>query len=250
MRIKPFALVGFAAGSCTEKSILIGTYLAIQDSTVGAEFQLKCLRAKEFNSKVCEGDYSMTPQEELFKQFFQNEKQAVASMSLLELRAHREELARIAFEARARLTAADDEIKEKAKSAKGITGFSGSIEPDQVSTDAINAIKSRAKKMSKEEKLKLQLEKLGLSTKDASELISAGAVLGRVKANNPSVKPTELVPSFNPFAKHPNPIDENGNPEPVKTETVVSIQEETNTIIIKEEVVEAPKPAFKNPFAK
>ncbi len=124
----------------------------------------------------------MTPQEELFAELFNHEKILVRDMEMLELRAHREELTKIAFEARARLTAVDDEdrMREKKSSTKPL-GFERSLNTDETTTNAINAIKDRQKRMSKQEKIQAGLEKLGISSTDAAKLMSAGTILGRIK---------------------------------------------------------------------
>lgn len=156
----------------------------------------------------------MTPQEELFSQLFNHEKLLIKDMDVLTLRAHREELSKIAFEARARLTAVDDEeqTKTKQKSNGKPTGFTRSVNTDETTTDAINAIKDRQKRMSKQEKIQAGLEKLGISTADAAKLMSAGAILGRLKnKNEESEKSTERSDVkqivFNPFAKLASPDD-------------------------------------------
>jgi hypothetical protein len=169
----------------------------------------------------------MTPQEQLFSELFNHEKLLVKDMDLLTLRAHREELAKIAFEARARLTAVDDEEKGRKSKSNGNkpTGFSRSVNTDEATTDAINAVKERQKKLTKAEKLQAGLEKLGISATDAAKLMSAGAILGQLKDKKSKdiitgeqlqsplgqedgftlVKPTteqsEVKPVFNPFGK-------------------------------------------------
>ncbi len=132
----------------------------------------------------------MTPQEELFSKLFNHEKIFVKDMDTLTLRAHREELSKIAFEARARLTAVDDEDNERKKLAnpKGPTGFSKSINGDDKTTEAINTIKERQKRMTKQEKIQAGLEKLGIDPKHASELMSAGAILGQLKNSDKKSK--------------------------------------------------------------
>ncbi|MBI3334673.1 hypothetical protein HYZ97_04245 [Candidatus Pacearchaeota archaeon] len=124
-------------------------------------------------------------------------------METLELRAHREELAKIAFEARARLTAVDEEERGRKKKDGEITGFRRSLNVDDTATSAINAIRERQKRLTKSEKIQAGLEKLGISSADASKLMSAGAILGRIKnaAATQSVKPEEVKPVFNPFEK-------------------------------------------------
>jgi len=151
------------------------------------------------------GVSEMTPQEELFSQLFNHEKILVKDMELLELRAHREELSKIAFEARARLTAVDDEERtRKKKFNEGKpTGFERSLNIDETATNAINAIKERQKRMSKTEKIQAGLEKLGISTADAAKLMSAGAILGRMKSKQSETKTekTREEKAFNPFEK-------------------------------------------------
>src|SRR5260221_11654525 len=68
---------------------------------------------------ICNGGKTVTPQEELFSLLFNHEKVLVKDMDVLTLRAHREELAKIAFEARARLTAVDDEEQDRKKKHNG-----------------------------------------------------------------------------------------------------------------------------------
>lgn len=126
---------------------------------------------------------SMTPQEQLFSELFNHEKLLVKDMDLLTLRAHREELAKIAFEARARLTANDEEEKSRKNvvAAGRPTGFARSVNTDEATTDAINTVKERQKKLTKAEKLQAGLEKLGISATDAAKILSAGAILGQIK---------------------------------------------------------------------
>lgn len=157
----------------------------------------------------------MTPQEELFATLFNGEKLLVKDMDILTLRAHREELAKIAFEARARLTAVDDEEKDRRKinSDGKPSGLERSLDTDETTTNAINAIKDRQKRMSKQDKIQAGLEKLGISTADASKLMSAGALLGRLKnktteqpiapttKDNKDITESSAKQVFNPFAK-------------------------------------------------
>jgi hypothetical protein len=150
-------------------------------------------------------DHIMTPQEEKFSKLFNSTKILVKDMDTLTLRAFREELADIAFSARAQLTAVDDEEKERRKLANKDSkpkGFEKSLNTDEQTTTAINAVKERQKKMTRAEKIQAGLEKLGISSADASKLMSAGTILGRIKskAAEPKVE-TESKPVFNPFAK-------------------------------------------------
>lgn len=155
---------------------------------------------------ISHGDKTVTPQEELFSQLFNHEKILVRDMDVLTLRAHREELAKIAFEARARLTAVDDEDNTRKKKANDDKpkGFERSVNTDETTTNAINAIKDRQKRLTKQEKIQAGLEKLGISTADATKLMTAGVILGRLKnkeAEKPAEPTSETKPLFNPFAK-------------------------------------------------
>lgn len=151
----------------------------------------------------------MTPQEELFSELFNHEKILVKDMDMLVLRAHREELAKIAFEARARLTAVDDEeqTRRKAKNDGKPRGFERSLNTDETTTNAINTIKERQKRLSKQEKIQAGLEKLGISSTDAAKLMSAGTILGRIQSAAKTKTETETtekaseVKIFNPFEK-------------------------------------------------
>lgn len=150
----------------------------------------------------------MTPQEQLFSELFNHEKSLVKDMDTLTLRAHREELSKIAFEARVRLTAVDDEDKHRKKDNKP-TGFSRSVNTDENTTNAINTIRERQKKLTKAEKIQAGLEKLGISTADAAKLMSAGAILARIKdktskdiLTKSDTPVEEPKPVFNPFTKN------------------------------------------------
>jgi hypothetical protein len=138
----------------------------------------------------------MTPQEKLFSELFYHEKMLVKDMDILTLRAHREELEKIAFEARARLTAADDEESDRKKKASpaGPKGFSRSVNVDDTTTNAINTIKERQKKLTGKEKIQAGLIALymkGGATQTEAEKIAAGAmgagnILARVKESKES----------------------------------------------------------------
>jgi hypothetical protein len=152
---------------------------------------------------LADGAKPMTPQEQLFSELFNHETILVSNMSLLELRAHREELAKIAFEARARLSAVD-EVERKAKKKDGQPiGFARSINADDTATNAINTIKERQKRMSKQEKILKGLEALGIDTAEAQKLMSSGTILAKFKQKVEEVKTAseETKPVFNPFAK-------------------------------------------------
>ena len=153
------------------------------------------------------GASEMTPQEELFSKLFNHEKLLVKDMDILTLRAHREELAQIAFEARARLTAVDDEDSSRKKVKKGDkpTGFERSLNVDETTTNAINTLKIKKEKLSKAEKIREGLLKLGIDPDAADKIMSAKNLLTQVqKVQNhtkPIVSEEKKIPVFNPFEK-------------------------------------------------
>lgn len=175
----------------------------------------------------------MTSAEELFAKFFSGEKMLVQSMDDLQLRAHREELQKIAFEARARLTAVDDEGRERG--AKRKKGFQTSVEVDEASSDLINTVKERQKKLTKIERLVEKLMEMpGITREDAERMVSAGhqLELRERKKEVVSASPAVQKPfSANPFS------------------STATAQEETVTSPLEKEPKEE-KPSFTNPFAK
>lgn len=185
----------------TKSELAVQLYLADKEVELG-EFTLRCIRARDLNRVTCiahrcyrPGDFTVTPQEELFSQLFNHEKVLVKDMDLLTLRAHREELAHIAFEARARLTAVDDEEKQRKTKAKGDRpeGFARNLETDEISSNAINTIKTRQSKLTKQEKLLAGLEKLGISAGDAGKILSAGNMLRQLQSKGNGEATVESV---------------------------------------------------------
>lgn len=104
----------------------------------------------------------MTQQEDLYAQFYNKSKLFVKDMDLTQLREHRDNLSQIAFEAKAALAGADDELRErKAKSSKKEWTITPTG-PDVLTSDAINAVKVRASRMSKMDKVRKQLLSAGI----------------------------------------------------------------------------------------
>lgn len=113
----------------------------------------------------------MTKDEELFAKFYNHEKLLVKDMDISGLREHREELQKIAFEAKARLVAADDEARErKAKTSNKEWLVTDTTQPYDVS-QAINVVKKRADRMSKMDKLREQLQKAGIDEATIKEMV-------------------------------------------------------------------------------
>jgi len=119
------------------------------------------------------GRKNMTEQEELYSKFYNKGKLLVADMDVTQLREHRETLSQIAFEAKATLAAADDELRErKAKSSvKSKEWLVTPTGPDQTTSDAINAVAIRQKRMSKMDKLRSDLLK-SLDPETVNEMIA------------------------------------------------------------------------------
>jgi hypothetical protein len=176
----------------------------------------------------------MTPQEELFSQLFNHEKILVKDMDVLTLRAHREELSKIAFEARARLTAVDDEDNDRKKKSQpsGPKGFERSLNIDETTTNAINAIKDRQKKLTGKEKMLSNLaslyEKGGMSKieaeKTAAAAMSAGKILSTLKD-----KTSQNI---------------------IKGEIIPGPSGEESFTMVKPKIIESALKAVFNPFAK
>lgn len=111
--------------------------------------------AVAFVGKI-EGSY-MTEQEELYADFYKKGKIFVKDMDMTQLREHRDELSKIAFQAKATLAAADDELRERKAGLRNKEWTITPTGPDQVTSDAINAVKVRKDRMTKLDKIRAQL---------------------------------------------------------------------------------------------
>lgn len=240
----------------TEREIAVQVWLLQNELIPSGYFLLKIIYSKQHNGEWFRNNrkpetarlFDMTPQEELFARFFQAEKQLVKDMDDVSLRAHREELAAIAFEARAKLTATDSEEKERRNKRSANKLFNAPIDSDDVTSDAINKVAERRKNMSKTEKLIENMMKLpGMDRATAEKLVSAGTIKNTLdtkfgKSEKDSITenmPIENKPITNPFLSS----------KPTESPVIVNIQEETNTVIVTE-TVEVEKPKIFNPFAK
>lgn len=117
---------------------------------------------------------NMTTNEDKFAQFFNNETLLIASMSEIERIEHIQELEEIAFEAKARLTAAKNyDRDQKAKKRLGGEWTISPTEPDQTVTDSIKKVELRRQRMTKLDKTKARLIAAGIDLKDVETMISA-----------------------------------------------------------------------------
>lgn len=169
-------------------------------------------------SRLTERNAEMTPQEELFAKFFNHKVELVKDMDVLQLRAHLEEMSMTVFKAKAEYQAVDKVKKEKEKTTRG-QGFQTSLHIDDASSDAINKITERQKKLTKMEKVMQGLIEMGVKPEDAQSMTSNSAIedLRRKKEGvnaehqfnsnvdkivNEATKPAQpSKPLVNPFAK-------------------------------------------------
>ena len=161
--------------------------------------------------EAIEADQRMTPQEKLYAKLYYHKRIFVKDMDRLTLRAHIEELSETSFKAKAEHRAAIDEDESRRKQDQNdnkVKGFERSLNTDETTTDAINTIKDRQKRLTKQEKIQAGLEKLGISPTNAAKLMTAGVILGRLnsKASGEVDKTNEQnkeenKPIFNPFEK-------------------------------------------------
>lgn len=199
---------------CNEELSLLNAYCeyckANDDITIYNPDKYYVREIREYH--IINGAQKVTLQEELFAELFTKHINIlhpwVKDMDILEIRAYRERMSLIAMEGKAAVYAADQAEKEviKGKKITGPRGFEKSVNTDESTTNAINTIKERQKRMSKAEKIQEGLEKLGISTADAAKLMSAGTMLARLKNKSvEEIKATEVTPGepmkFNPFKK-------------------------------------------------
>lgn len=159
----------------------------------------------------------LTDNEDKFAQFFNAETVLVSAMSDVELIEHITELEEIAFEAKARLTAAKTGQRDRsAKKRLGGEWTISPLQPDQTVTDSINRVELRGKRMTKLDKTRAKLEALGLSDKDIDLMINT--MLKQARKDPPTngdssatavTKPKPISP-ISPVEMEPsqsNPLD-------------------------------------------
>lgn len=114
------------------------------------------------NEVLSKLEVKMTDSENLFAKFFNHEALLVKDMDAPTLRAHEEELAAVAFEAKARLSAIDKHKRERNAKLK-TEQKEWLVSPEHVDhlvTDAINVVEARKKRLSKADKLNEALKKM------------------------------------------------------------------------------------------
>jgi len=123
--------------------------------------------------------------EQLFAKFYNEERVLVIDLADDLLEEHIIELELIAREAKARLTAAAEEKRDR-KAKKGSKGEwqIAPTGPDQTVTDTINKVRVRANKMSKLDKMRDSLTGLGLSDHEVDQMISK--MVAQARKDKPS----------------------------------------------------------------
>jgi len=113
----------------------------------------------------------MTDEEKKYAEFYNHEKVSVKSMDDIELQKHREKLQDIAWEAKARLVAVDDEKRERRAKTTNKEWLVTDNRPDVKVSDAINVVEQRRARMSKMDKIRADLLKSGIDTDTVNEMI-------------------------------------------------------------------------------
>ena len=157
-------------------------------------------------------ELKMTPQEELFAKFYNEEKVLVKDMDHITLREHREQLQQIAFEAKAKVVAADDELRErKAKTNKKDWLVTDTTQPPV--SDLINVVKVRQARMSKADKLAQQLRSINMDEATIKEMVAkieqkaTNSTMKTVTFNAPTIKPKSIQVSSKKNGEDKKPFD-------------------------------------------
>jgi hypothetical protein len=179
--------------SCGAVNSAVNTYCALrsqrnykdiehyQVSNTTFDFMLMLKANKEFES--------MTAEEEKFSQFYNSEIVLFASMTPLEQIEHIKELEDIAFEAKARLTAAKTHQRDSAAKARAKEWTVTPTKPDQTVSDSINRVKLRAARMSRLDKQREDLKNLlKLTDDEVDKMIDKMRVQARKDLKTPEEK--------------------------------------------------------------
>lgn len=114
----------------------------------------------------------MTPNEELHAQFFSEEAILVATMDDVDLDEHIHQLETIAREAKARLTAASEEKRNRAAKAGTKKWKVEPIGPDPTVTDSLNKVKQRSARMGKLDKMRASMAALGIPDSELDQMLA------------------------------------------------------------------------------
>jgi hypothetical protein len=122
--------------------------------------------------------------EELYIQFYNAHKVFIEDMDITQLREHRDKLAEIAHQARAELASAEDKLREMRAKSGNADWLVTPVQP-QAHSDALNVVKVRKERMTKLDKIKEQLEGIGIDQADIDQWVrnmERGAKTSNLKA--------------------------------------------------------------------
>lgn len=109
---------------------------------------------------------------DLFVKFYNPAKISVSTLTDEKLAEHISQLEDILIEAKANLSAATDERRERvSKSRNKQFTISSDLNSSNAVTDAIEAVKTRQKRMSKLDKIKQQLEDIGIDQEEIERTV-------------------------------------------------------------------------------
>lgn len=114
----------------------------------------------------------MTPNEELHAKFFREEAILVLNMSDIDLDEHIHELETIAREARARITAATEEKRNRAAKLGTKKWKVEPLGPDPTVTDSLNKVKQRSARMGKLDKMRDKMAALGIPDSELDQMLA------------------------------------------------------------------------------
>lgn len=114
----------------------------------------------------------MTPNEELHMKFFREETQLVMNMSDIDLDEHIHELETISREAKARITAATEEKRNRKAKAGNKAWKVEPLGPDPTVTDSLNKVKQRSQRMGKLEKMRDKMAALGIPESELDQMLA------------------------------------------------------------------------------
>jgi hypothetical protein len=182
-------------------------YLAIRERSEPGEWFYRC-RIADYKETLME--MSMSIEEDKFKKLFIPHYELVKDMDTLQLRAHREELMDIIYNAKVYVQAVDkvDEDRKKAKyKSTGPNGIERNLNTDETTTNAIKTIKERQGRMSKVDRAAEALLKVpGMDPSFVESLMKNKNILDATKRRAAgTVEPMPQAPrkiAHNPFNKN------------------------------------------------
>jgi hypothetical protein len=121
----------------------------------------------------------MTPNEELHAKFFREEAIFVLNMSDDDLDEHIHELETIAREAKARITAATEEKRNRAAKSGNKKWRVEPLGPDPTVTDSLNKVKQRSARMTKVDRMRDRMAALGIPDSELDQMLARMVALAR-----------------------------------------------------------------------